>query len=110
MSLKFYGGVPIYIPNTTYNLEDKGCYISYNIDVSYYGSKTTAIVREDGINPIKFLILNGNHIEELLKLKTYEKCVEYFKSHLELKNKYSENWDEEFYFENGKAGYRKITN
>jgi hypothetical protein len=48
-----------------------------------------------GIRTTKFLILNGNHTKEYKKLGNYDDCVEFFKKHLDEKNKMSENWDEE---------------
>lgn len=89
-------GTPIFIPNDVFELAESGCYVSYNNhDICIYGDATTAIVRDDGRDPSKFLILNGDHREELYKLRHYDACVEYFKSHLNQKNKFSENWDEE---------------
>lgn len=94
--MKLYKGIPIFIPNDSFDLEDTGCYVSYNnYDIHIYGCDTTALVRMDGINPTKFLILNGNHLKEYFELKTYDKCVRYFTQHLEQQNKLSENWDEE---------------
>lgn len=96
MGVKFFEGVPIFInPNDVYMLKDEGCYVSYLPYASDYGSDTTALVRADGIRPEKFLILNGNHVKEFLELADYDACVEYFKNHSELKNKNSENWNEE---------------
>ena len=97
--MRNYDGIPIFVPNDTFNLEDSGCYISYNNHTSDYGCPTTALVRDDGVRPTKFLILNGNHVEEYAKLKTYNACVEYFKAHLEQQNHLSENWDEELVFD-----------
>lgn len=109
--VELVNGMPIYIPNDVYELEEKGCYISYNSSEAVYGSKTTALVRDNGIQPIKFLILNGDHRKEYSKLKHYGDCVEYFKSHLEQKNKLSENWDEEIIVDsNGKYRIQKIVN
>lgn len=89
------GGIPVYVANDTFDLPEKGCYVSYNPRIADYGSDTTALVRMDGIRPTKFLILNGNHVQEYLALGHYDDCVEYFKNHLDQKNKRSENWDEE---------------
>lgn len=106
---EFINGIPLIRHNEIFNLDDKRCYISYNDkDIYHYGCDTTAIVRDDNFNPTKFLILNGNHVKELIKLKTYEECVEYFKKNINLKNKNSENWDEELCFNNGKIEYIKI--
>ena len=107
---EMFMGTPIFTPNTKYDLEDKGCYISYNNhDLFVYGCETTALVKDSGETFAKFLILNGNHVEEYKKLGTYENCVEYFKQHIDQKNKLSENWDEEAYFDdNKKLRCRKI--
>lgn len=89
-------GIPIFAPNDTFDLQEKGCYVSYNNrSINDYGCDTTALVRMDGINPTKFLILNGNHTKEYYTLGNYDDCVEYFKRHLDMQNKLSENWDEE---------------
>lgn len=93
--VEFFNGVPVTTCNDTFNLKDMGCYVSYNRSPDGYGCDTTALVRMDGINPSKFLILNGNHIEQYRKLKHYDLCVEYFKDNLDQKNDMSENWDEE---------------
>lgn len=110
MSVKFFAGVPIFInPNDVYMLKDAGCYVSYLPYTSDYGSDTTALVRADGIRPEKFLILNGNHVKEYLELATYDACIVYFKNHLELKNKNSENWNEECVIdEEGRITYQLI--
>lgn len=94
--MEYYKDIPIYAPNDTFELQEKGCYVSYNnYSIRDYGSDTTALVRMDGIHPTKFLILNGNHTKEYYALGKYDDCVEYFKHHLDQKNKLSENWDEE---------------
>lgn len=91
-----YHGIPILEPNDTFDLPEKGCYVSYNNrSIRDYGSDTTALVRMDGVQPTKFLILNGNHKMEYYVLGNYEACVAYFKQHLDQQNKNSENWDEE---------------
>lgn len=94
------GGVPIMTSNTITN-QAPDFYISYNDrDSTIYGSDTTALVSE---NPIKFLILNGNHTEQYGKIitrgGTYDDCVQYFRDNENLKSKYSENWDELLVFE-----------
>jgi hypothetical protein len=94
--MEFYNGVPIFSPNDTFALTEKGCYVSYNnCSISDYGSDTTALVRINGVEPTKFLILNGNHLAEYALLESYDACVEYFKEHLSEQNKMSDNWDEE---------------
>lgn len=90
-----YKGIPIFIPNDTFGMKEKGCYVSYNSHSTDYGCDTTALVRMDGVNPTKFLILNGDHTEEYRTLGSYAACVDYFKSHVDRQNKLSENWDEE---------------
>lgn len=107
---KSYHGISVFIPNDTFNLQDKGCYVSYNSHTRDYGCDTTALVREDGIHPTKFLILNGNHTKEYYALGNYADCVEYFKAHLDQQNKLSENWDEEIITrEDGSLFIRKIS-
>lgn len=96
--IEHYNGIPVFIPNDTFNLSEDGCYVSYNPSSNYYGNATTALVRMNGIEPTKFLILNGNHTKEYFKLGSYEKCLEYFKNNLDQQNKYSENWDEDLIF------------
>lgn len=110
MNVEFFNGIPISIrPNTVYMLKDENCYVSYLPYTSDYGSDTTALVRADGIRPEKFLILNGNHVRSFLELETYDSCVAYFKEHPDLKNKNSENWDEELVTDkNGRIVYRHI--
>lgn len=91
-----FNGIPLLEPNDTFDLPEKGCYVSYNNrSIRDYGCDTTALVRMDGVKPTKFLILNGNHKMEYYALGNYEACVEYFKQHLAQQNKSSENWDEE---------------
>lgn len=89
------GGIPLVTPNTI-TAQNTDFYISYNDrDRHIYGDVTTALVSE---NPIKFLILNGNHTEQYAKIISnggdYEDCVQYFRENESLKAKYSENWDE----------------
>lgn len=81
-------GIPIFIPNST--IQADGFYISYNsYDKDIYGCDTTALVNND---MTKFLILNGNHMEEYKKLLRYgyDKCMEYFLKHQDLVNNYSD--------------------
>lgn len=110
--MKTFKSIPIFMRNDTFALTDPGCYVSYNNrDISTYGSDTTALVRMDRINPTKFLILNGNHVNEYIKLKNYDNCVEYFKSNLDKQNKFSENWDEEITTnEDGSIYVKKVEN
>ena len=73
-----YNGVPLYTPNDV--VESKGFYISYNDrDKRIYGDVTTALVDND---MTKFLILNGNHVNEYNKIIAnngkYEDCIKYF--------------------------------
>lgn len=103
-------GIPIFVPNDTFDLPEKGCYISYNSSIRDYGCDTTALVRMDGIHPTKFLILNGNHVKAYCELGHYDDCVEYFKNHLKQQNELSENWDEEIVTRpDGSIFVRKIT-
>ena len=110
--MKNCNGIPVFVPNDTFDLTDLGCYVSYNNrDIGIYGCDVTALIRMDGINPTKFLILNGNHVNEYLKLKKYDSCVEYFKSNLDKQNILSENWDEEIITnEDGSIYIKKVEN
>lgn len=77
----------IEINGKTYN----GFYISYNDhDTEIYGNITTALVLGQ---MQKFYILNGDHSEEYKKIVNYgfNKCMEYFKNHINQINKYSDN-------------------
>lgn len=103
MPVVMHDGIPLFLNvNNTYTPPDKGYYISYLPYTSDYGSDTTALVRDDGIRLQKFLILNGFHMDEYKKLNSYEECVEYFKTHLDQKNRLSEDWDKEPTFVDGK--------
>lgn len=84
--IEYYNGLPYWIHNNTFDLKDKGCYVSYNSSTADYGCDTTALVRMDGVNPTKFLILNGNHTKEYASLGNYNDCVEYFKNNLDKQN------------------------
>lgn len=93
-----FDGIPLSIPNDITN-QSPDFYISYNDrDISLYGDVTTALVLTKQDNPVKFLILNGNHFkaynEIILKGGDYSNCLEYFKNNLDKKAKFSENWDE----------------
>ncbi|MDF2880132.1 MAG: pPPM1a [Clostridiaceae bacterium] len=90
-----FDGVPLFIPNDI-SIQTTEFYISYNDrDTSLYGDVTTALVQN---NPVKFLILNGNHSKEYKEIISkgggYSDCLEYFKNNLDKKSKFSENWDE----------------
>lgn len=92
MSVKFYDGIPVFVPNTTKDAD--GYYVSYNDhDRRYYGSDTTAIVVG---NCRAFLILNGDHRDNLDGLTLSEACA-YFHGHAHLKNHLSDP-DENFDF------------
>jgi hypothetical protein len=63
-------------------------HVSYNsIDVADYGDVTTALV----IDQSNFYVLSGDHREGYKDLKTLDECKEYFLSHLDQINKYSED-------------------
>lgn len=92
------GGVPVFIANDV-TIKTPEFYVSYNDrDVIVYGDVTTALVLIEKENPVKFLILNGNHIkaynEIIAKGGGYADCLAYFKSNVDKQSKYSENWDE----------------
>lgn len=98
-----FDGIPLFVPNDV-TAQTNDFYISYNDrDKALYGDVTTALVSND---PVKFLILNGNHTKEYNEIIVagggYNGCLEYFKMNLDKKAKFSENWDEIFIFdENG---------
>ena len=86
--VRFISGIPISIPNTTYDGE--GFYISYNNrDRGIYGSDTTALV----VGQMQhFYILNGDHrtaYGPLLALGL-DACLGYFRQNLGQMNKYSD--------------------
>lgn len=80
-------GYPIMVPNKVINAD--GFYISYNdYDIRTYGCDTTALVLE---NPTHFYILNNDHRENYKPLMDdVEKCLEYFKQHVDQINEMSE--------------------
>lgn len=85
---KVINGIPLGIPNRI-SKENKNLYISYNnIDISSYGSDTTALViNETG----QFLILNGDHRKEYQDLNTLEEHLKYFYSNIDKVNFRSEH-------------------
>lgn len=88
---KFFDGIPCFVPNTTFHgKEDDSFYVSFNhVDQHIYGCDTTALVLGQTQH---FYILNGDHIEEYKKLIPlgFDACLEYFKQHQDLRNRYSE--------------------
>lgn len=93
--MRFMGGFPILIPNKTYQ-QSPWHYISYNnVDRHIYGDKTTAIVisctyGKNHKYGSRFLILKGNHLEQLFG-KTFVECMEYFSKNIHLKAPYSDD-------------------
>lgn len=80
VSTKTFGGVPVLVPNIVTNQQHH--YISYNnYDTYSYGCDTTAIVATGWYNGKPygqvFLILNGNHYDQLNSLDLIG-CLEYF--------------------------------
>lgn len=98
-----FDGIPVMVPNDITDVAED-FYISYNDrSIGDYGCATTALVTEE---PVKFLVLNGDHRKEYNSIISnggnYEDCVRYFRDNENLKNKYSENYDELLVFEEGK--------
>lgn len=89
-----FTGIPVFAPNDI-TFANTQFYISYNaIDTDIYGSNTTAVVDN---NMTKFLILNGCHVAAYQKIidngGNYADVVKYFKDHIDLKNKHSDDID-----------------
>ena len=86
--VRFVSGIPISIPNTTYDGE--GFYVSYNNrDGGIYGSDTTALV----VGQMQsFYILNGDHRTGYgpLLAQGLGACLAYFRQNVAQMNKYSE--------------------
>lgn len=100
VTTEMINGIPITIYNSIIGnrdckvkFDDKiydGFYVSYNnYDINIYGDVTTALVLGQ---MEKFFILNGNHTEEYKKLIDcgFAECLEYFNSHTEQVNKFSD--------------------
>lgn len=91
----FFEGIPTLVPNKAYK-QSEWHYISYNnTDISIYGASTTAIVITCDYGQIKkygsrFLILKGNHLEQLFG-KTFVECMEYFSKNIHLKAPHSDD-------------------
>ena len=84
-STQTINGVPVGVPNET--TDETGYYVSYNnYDTVIYGGDTTAIVVS---NPTNFLILNGDHRQNLKDLSRMD-AVAYFHANSELKNHMSD--------------------
>lgn len=86
--LKYYNGIPIMVPNTTY--QGDGFHISHNDrDWSIYGDVTTALVVKGGS---AFYVLNGDHRAGYIPLvpEGLDACLAYFRQHMGQMNKFSE--------------------
>lgn len=86
--VNFFKGIPLSVPNTTY--DGDGFHISHNDrDALLYGDVTTAIVVNGGG---AFYILNGDHRAGYADLipQGLAACLDYFRAHINQKNKYSE--------------------
>jgi hypothetical protein len=91
-SIKLLGGIPIGVPNVVDETK-AGYYVSYNnYDVGIYGSDTTAIVVD---RSSAFLILNGDHREQLRGLSLKDACA-YFHANSDNKNKRSNDHEDDF--------------
>lgn len=83
---KFINGAPVGVPNQVD--PSIGYYVSYNnYDIRIYGCPTTAIVID---KTSAFLILNGDHRAALKGMSLTQAC-EYFHNNLHLKNKLSDD-------------------
>ena len=86
--MQFFGGIPLMVPNTTY--QGDGFHISHNArDVRIYGGVTTALVLNNGA---AFYILNGDHRDGYAHLipQGLDACLAYFRQHINQMNKFSE--------------------
>jgi hypothetical protein len=100
-----FDGIPILIPNDI-TLTNEDFYISFNDrDINLYGDITTALVQESHGYPTKFLILNGDHTKNyndiIVNGGTYKDCVQYFREHIILKSKFSDNYNDLMIFKDG---------
>ena len=85
---KVINGIPLGIPNRI-SKENKNLYVSYNnIDISSYGSDTTALYINE---TSQFLILNGDHREGYKALNTLEEHLQYFYNNIDKVNFRSEH-------------------
>lgn len=86
--VQFFGGIPLMVPNTTY--QGEGFHISHNDhDVRIYGDVTTALVLRGGA---AFYILNGDHrpgYAGVIPLGL-DACLAYFRQNIGQINKFSE--------------------
>lgn len=81
-------GIPVGVPNTI-SKENKDFHISYNnVDISAYGSDTTALVINE---TSQFLILNGDHREGYKDLNTLEEHLQHFYNNIDKVNFRSEH-------------------
>ena len=87
----FIGSTPLTVANVVDNTPI-GYYVSYNnYDTYEYGSDTTAIVID---KTSAFLILNGDHREQLKGLSLEDAC-KYFHSNVAQKNKRSDDHEDD---------------
>lgn len=99
MSVQFFNGIPVSIPNEI-SKDAPDFYISYNQSSSDYGTDTTAIyIKSTG----QFLILAGNHTEQYAGLD-FEQVLEYFYNNVSKAVKQSEHGII-FQMTGGKAAY-----
>lgn len=99
MSVQFFNGVPINVPNRV-TRTDPDFYVSYNPSARDYGTDTTALhIRETA----QFLILAGNHAAQYDGL-TLAEAVAYFYANVERAVPQSEH-GRVFRFVDGKAFY-----
>lgn len=85
-------GIPVGVPNVVENFSN-GYYVSYNNhDKAIYGCDTTAIrIDKSGA----FLILNGDHRQNLRGLSLKQAC-DYFHKNLDKKNFRSDHHENDY--------------
>jgi len=96
MSLHFFDGIPVQIPNKIVDTGSEHWYISYNPSARDYGCKTTALV----LGQMEyFLVLKGDHRAALqTAIKNYDdgrttglkRCLAYVREHKDELHSYSD--------------------
>ena len=96
MSLHFFDGIPVQVPNEICEQSSKHWYISFNPSARDYGCKTTALVLGDCEY---FLVLNGDHrlgLKDAIEAKdgglttSLGRCLAYVRENKDKLNKYSD--------------------
>lgn len=101
MSVQFFNGVPIDVPNRITRTDPK-FYVSYNPSARDYGTDTTALyIHETG----QFLILAGNHATQYDGL-SFADALAYFYANVDKAVSQSDH-GRVFRFVDGKAFYEQ---